>query len=206
MANINCILGIVVLLFTFYTWTEAVALRNSTAEQPDFTMSEKSELANKDLDGDTMTGDGESGAFRRVQRNADPCVYTYCKWPRYCDGNVYVPYVLDDSYSTDQKNLIVSSMSSISQYTCVRFLEKRYQRDYLHIRNFRDCSSKIGRQGGAQDLKLEASKCLRTRTIQHELLHALGFRHEHSRSDRDQYVNVLWQNIKEGRFKMIMFL
>jgi hypothetical protein len=32
----------------------------------------------------------------------------------------------------------------------------------------------------------------------HELLHALGFFHQQSASNRDEFVKILWQNIKSG--------
>ena len=32
----------------------------------------------------------------------------------------------------------------------------------------------------------------------HEIMHAIGFLHEQSRPDRDQHIEVLYQNIKSG--------
>jgi len=56
-----------------------------------------------------------------------------------------------------------------------------------------NCLSALGKTGGRQPIRLSAN-CGRTEIL-HEILHALGFVHEHSRPDRDQYVEVLWKNV-----------
>lgn len=60
------------------------------------------------------------------------------------------------------------------------------------------CYSYIGRRGGKQVVSLARSGCLYHGTVQHELLHALGFNHEQTRSDRDNHIKVLLQNVQSG--------
>ena len=62
------------------------------------------------------------------------------------------------------------------------------------------CYSPVGRQyasPGAQELSIGIG-CNSKGIIMHEMLHALGFWHEQSRSDRDDYLEVLWENIMKG--------
>ncbi|KAK5601288.1 hypothetical protein CRENBAI_001775 [Crenichthys baileyi] len=51
-------------------------------------------------------------------------------------------------------------------------------------------------RGGRTEISLQKNGCLSRSTIQHEVLHALGFNHEQTRSDRDKYVRILYKNIK----------
>lgn len=60
------------------------------------------------------------------------------------------------------------------------------------------CFSSVGNQHvGKQRLSI-GKNCDRLGTVEHEFLHALGFWHEQSRADRDDYVNIMWDRIEPG--------
>lgn len=74
-------------------------------------------------------------------------------------------------------------------------LHRSIFQSYFHV----SCWSSVGnRQVGLQQLSIGAG-CDRIGTIQHEFLHALGFWHEQSRSDRDDYVSIIWDRIQSGQ-------
>lgn len=58
------------------------------------------------------------------------------------------------------------------------------------------CASSVGRQGGMQRIFL-GDACSTGNAI-HEIGHTVGFYHEQSRSDRDSFVEIKWQNINSA--------
>ncbi|OWA54729.1 putative Zinc metalloproteinase nas-14 [Hypsibius exemplaris] len=91
-------------------------------------------------------------------------------------------------------------MNEMENATWLKFVEKTNQPDYIYIAQIigAGCSSWVGRQNrGRQLLNLE-SGCWTKSTIQHELMHALGFFHEHARADRDEYVEIVSAHIQRG--------
>ncbi|XP_077367559.1 low choriolytic enzyme-like [Festucalex cinctus] len=58
-----------------------------------------------------------------------------------------------------------------------------------------ECWSQLGRQRRRQYISLQKNGCVNHGTVQHEVLHALGFHHEQVRSDRDNHVEIKFENI-----------
>ncbi|XP_034155485.2 low choriolytic enzyme [Pangasianodon hypophthalmus] len=128
-------------------------------------------------------------------RNADPCTSTGCKWPQSSDGLVYVPYIIANHFTSSELQVIQRGLDSFASVSCIRFIPRYNERDYLSIESRSGCYSYVGRLGYGQTVSLDRSGCIYHNTIQHELLHALGFNHEQTRSDRDNHIRVLWDNI-----------
>jgi len=59
------------------------------------------------------------------------------------------------------------------------------------------CFSSLGDQQKGQILSLGPG-CDHKAVIEHELLHALGFYHEQSRTDRDDYVDIWLDQVTPG--------
>ncbi|NVK31892.1 MAG: hypothetical protein HWE20_12865 [Gammaproteobacteria bacterium] len=68
--------------------------------------------------------------------------------------------------------------------------------DYLHVQPGNGCASYVGKQGGGQTLRL-SSQCS-VGNIIHEIGHALGLFHHHTRSDRSGYVKINFAKVRSG--------
>ncbi|XP_028421492.1 high choriolytic enzyme 1-like [Perca flavescens] len=130
-----------------------------------------------------------------MTRNALICPNQNCFWKKNSSGLVLVPFTVSSDFTSSEKQLIVSALQGFHRKTCIRFVPRTNETDYVSVENKSGCFSYVGKSGGAQLLSLQRPGCLYYGTIQHEFNHALGFRHEQSRSDRDNYVRINWTNI-----------
>ncbi|CAB1322804.1 unnamed protein product [Coregonus sp. 'balchen'] len=100
--------------------------------------------------------------------------------------------------ATRELEVIQRGLQSFAGFSCINFVKRTNHRDYLHIQSQNGCWSYVGRSGNAQVVSLSRSGCVYHGTTQHELLHALGFNHEQTRSDRDNHIRVLLQNVQSA--------
>ncbi|KAL1442766.1 hypothetical protein MTO96_000971 [Rhipicephalus appendiculatus] len=95
-------------------------------------------------------------------------------------------------------------MALIENKTCVRFVDRNNEKDYVRILRSDGCYADLGHVGGQQVLSL-GTRCLSTGIVLHELMHTLGFYDEHTRPDRDNYVVMHLNNVIPGERLLIYY-
>uniref|UniRef100_A0A8C3RQM5 Metalloendopeptidase n=1 Tax=Chelydra serpentina TaxID=8475 RepID=A0A8C3RQM5_CHESE len=131
--------------------------------------------------------------FRR-KRSAINCDSS-CFWPKSSDGLVKVPVNVSTEFC---KTWIAEAMQEFTTLTCVQFINRTTETNYISVVPGESCWSHFGKIGGMQQVGLMKTGCMSKGAIQHEMNHALGFLHEQSRSDRDNYVKIMWEYVIAG--------
>ncbi|KAM7352148.1 seminal metalloprotease 1-like [Cochliomyia hominivorax] len=122
------------------------------------------------------------------------------RWP-----NATVHYKIDGIFDADHILYILRAMKNIESVSCIRFqpIDDEKKPHIYFIGEPLGCHTKVGYRGKPQTLNLQVGPldkgCFKLGTIMHEILHSLGFYHQQSASNRDDYVLIVEENIKEGR-------
>ena len=149
------------------------------------------------IQGDIVVGkvlsDGSDTVFTRgVGRNF--------KLDRWIDGIVY--YEKSPSLDGEDLQKVDDALRHWNQFSSLTFVERSgalqdTQQDYILFEASSGCASWVGKIGGEQSLWV-GQTCTAGSVI-HELGHAIGLFHEHTRTDRDNFITVLWENILDGK-------
>ncbi len=116
--------------------------------------------------------------------------------------NGRVAWAVDAGVPNQQR--ITDAITHLQQNTGIRFTQRTSANqaswpNWIQIRSNGTAtfsSSAIGMRGGQQNLMLADAHPWPI--LVHEFLHALGVYHEQSRSDRDSFVEIKWDNIQDG--------
>jgi hypothetical protein len=124
-------------------------------------------------------------------------------WP-----NGVVPYLIAPGFEPEQEQFIINTMHrmenalAVNNALCINFRPKTSSDSYyITIRNGNGCSSYVGYNPNTlqeHTVSLQYPGCVDHGRIMHELLHTLGFYHEQSRPDRDNYVKINTGHIQSG--------
>lgn len=142
-------------------------------------------------------------------------------WP-----NRTIPYAISPLYDAEDMITIYTAIRTLNTMTCIKFRKwngkeddflliwpikypkvsfsfERRKNCEITLINLQGCWSFVGKTGGAQLLSLQppdetGPNCLggEGRAI-HEMMHAIGIFHEQSRSDRDRFVKIHWDNVRK---------
>lgn len=148
------------------------------------------------IEGDMAIPEQKDDASTMSHRKATPDSSVY--WP-----NAEVIYTYHESITGPEMQVIEAAMQHWRQNTCLKFRPKTAG-DYYFIRFRSDtqgCWSLVGRQadraGQGQDVSI-GQGCANLNVVVHEIGHVIGFYHEQSRSDRDQHIEIIWNNVLPG--------
>jgi hypothetical protein len=114
-------------------------------------------------------------------------------WP-----GAIIPFEIDANVSASRRSIINAAVAHVSSESVVK-LRPRTAADEDFVRFTEDptdegCYSYVGRIGSGQ--QLNTTGCQAMGMIAHEILHAAGFYHEHQRTDRDQYITIVWDEME----------
>ena len=110
-----------------------------------------------------------------------------------------MPYEIDSSVTPEKRSYVEWAVAHVTQKSVLTLRPRTgADSDYVVFTEQGGgygCSSYVGRVGGAQEIKVRG--CAKGSVV-HEIGHASGFYHEQSRTDRDSYVRIDWDQISPG--------
>lgn len=113
-----------------------------------------------------------------------------------------IPYHIQPTVKNPER--ILQALENFNS-TPISFVPYQSQADAIVFEpGLENCKSYLGQVGGLQPIWI--SEDCDTPELTHEIMHALGFIHEQSRTDRDSFIEILFDNIDDkykSQFAMV---
>jgi hypothetical protein len=174
-------------------FAEVMNIPNVDLVRPNEDARNENPMLNKELQmGDIMPVFGEPEEESRQGIRFDK--YPGSKWP-----NQNIPYYIADQYSSEERRVIEDAINSWNNRVhCLKLRPYNGEKDYVYVYNGNGCWSYLGNIRNGQYLSLQRNGCVHKGIVLHEFQHAAGFAHEQNRWDRDNHVDILWDNIPDN--------
>ncbi|XP_065644182.1 low choriolytic enzyme isoform X4 [Hydra vulgaris] len=132
-----------------------------------------------------------------ILRNESSDWFGAREWP---DGIVPYKFDTNNTLLEIEKMNVKEAMAHIQNKTCIKFVPRTNENVFLTIErvNVYPCFTPIGYVQAKSARMIFGNSCTQKLVMIHELLHVLGFEHEHQRVDRDIYITVNMSNVQKG--------
>lgn len=135
----------------------------------------------------TLTNDGNARTFMtEIVKH----------WP---SGSV--PFTFNANLTATSRNTILAAMSDWEAVVAgLDFVPRTTHNNYIEFNASTGNNSPLGMTGGKQTINLlqDATWGVDLTSSTHEIGHSIGMFHEQSRSDRDNFINIDWANIRDN--------
>ncbi|XP_054083578.1 seminal metalloprotease 1 [Zeugodacus cucurbitae] len=188
-------------LLRILLWPILVALLgvNFALGKPVSTLQDAEESAGM-FEGDMILTEAQERLLRSTQQGRNGLVDETKRWP-----NRVVYYKIVGDFDAIHRQAILDAIEVLETRTCLKFREaSTSSKQYVAISSKAGgCFTAVGYQAKVQTMNLEnypiGEGCFRPGTILHEFMHALGFYHQQSDSERDEFIQVVYDNIVAGK-------
>jgi hypothetical protein len=146
------------------------------------------------IDGDILMPISLVEALRQRPPNSPEATIQTNFWP-----SGIVPFEFDGNVTTTNQTAMINAMAVLEGVANVDFQQcagNNCSGNYAHVQSSTVNSSPVGMSGGQQVINIVSWGT--QFIIVHELLHCLGFWHEHQRPDRDNFVQINCGNVQGG--------